>query len=57
MEDKFSDVFFINELQKFHVQYLRIWSHLVQFYTIWRRINAISPKVETSEVVAVGREL
>ena len=47
----------IDVLYEFNVQYISIWSHFVEFHSIWRRLPIISPKVEASLFASDKREL
>ena len=47
----------IDVLYEFNFHYIRIWSHFVEFYSIWRRFPVICPKVETSIFAYDLREL
>ena len=47
----------IDVLNEFNVQYMRIWSHFVEFHSIWRILPIIYPKVETSIFAYDLREL
>ena len=38
----------INGLYEFNFQYISIWSYFFEFYSIWRSLPIIPPKVETS---------
>ena len=47
----------IDVLYEFNVHHIIIWSHFVEFHSIWRRFPIIFPKVETSLFASDLREL
>ena len=47
----------IDVLYEVNVQYISIWSHFVEFHSLWRSFPIISPKVEISFFASDLREL